>query len=140
MRLRLLRPAAVGATLVVARFAHRLRREQGDHKGRPYIILAAQRSELSVGLCVADAHGDLKTPSVTIALDQMGAYGVRLQLHARLLATARLPALLAWRLLVVKLLAGLCTGTLARGEVALLAGVPTEFGLTRRQHCPFRNA
>src|SRR6516225_3091950 len=28
---------AVGATLVVARFAHRVWR-QGDHKGRPYII------------------------------------------------------------------------------------------------------
>ncbi len=54
----------------------------------------AQRSELSVGLCVADPHCDLKTPGVAIALDQMGAYGVRLQLHARLLATARLPALL----------------------------------------------
>ena len=28
---------AVGAALVVARFAHRVRRQQGDHKGRPYI-------------------------------------------------------------------------------------------------------
>jgi len=30
---------AVGATLVVARPAHCIRRRQGDHKGRPYIIL-----------------------------------------------------------------------------------------------------
>ena len=27
----------MGATLVVARFAHRVRRQQGDHKGRRYI-------------------------------------------------------------------------------------------------------
>jgi len=28
----------VGATLVVARMAHRVRRQRGDHKGRPYIF------------------------------------------------------------------------------------------------------
>ncbi len=32
---------AVGATLVVARFAHGVRRQQGDHKGRPYVILSS---------------------------------------------------------------------------------------------------
>src|SRR5712671_1028679 len=32
---------AVGATLVVARFAHGARWLPGDHKGRPYIILTA---------------------------------------------------------------------------------------------------
>ncbi len=29
----------VGAILVVDRFAHRVRLQQGDHKGRPYVIL-----------------------------------------------------------------------------------------------------
>jgi len=33
---------AVGATLVVARFARRVRRQQGDHKDRPYIILKSR--------------------------------------------------------------------------------------------------
>src|SRR5258708_9145313 len=39
----------VGATLVVARFAHRIRRLRGDHKGRPYNSLpinVVRRSQL----------------------------------------------------------------------------------------------
>src|SRR5712664_3046151 len=44
-----LRPSNVaccrGATLVVARFARRVRRQWGDHKGRPYIKPAPLQSE-----------------------------------------------------------------------------------------------
>src|SRR5260370_6065056 len=73
------------------------------------IGIRSKYSELGVGLCVADPHRDLKVAGVTIALDQMRAYSVRLQLHTRLLTTGRLSAtLLATWLLVLELLAYLC--------------------------------
>src|SRR5258708_5128101 len=80
-----------------------------------------QHSELGVGLCVADPHRDLNAAGVTIALDQVSACGLRLQLQAPLLTTGRLSAtLLAVRLLVLKLLARPCIPTLAGGELVFL--------------------
>ena len=48
-----------------------------------------QHSELGVGLSVTDPHRDLNAAGVTIALDQMSACGLYLELQASLL-TARL--------------------------------------------------
>src|SRR6266849_6451656 len=125
---------------------HLLRRADLAHPAatgrarRQSSALRAQSSELSLRLCVADSHGDLKAPGIAIALDQISAYALRLQLHARLLTAARLPAaLLATLLRVLKVLVCLCTRPLTSGGVALLARAPAEFCLTRRQPCPFRN-
>src|SRR6266850_1196273 len=100
-----------------------------------------QHLELGVGLCVTDSHRDLNATGVTIALDQVSAYGLRLQLQASLLTAGRLSApLLAARLLVLKLLVRPCIPTLASGELVLLANTPTGFTLRRRQRRPFGNA
>src|SRR5258706_14238674 len=89
----------------------------------PPLQVKTQHSELGVGLSVTDPHRDLNAAGVTIALDQVGACGLYLQLQAPLLTAGRLSTLQAARLLVLKLLTcpripTLTSGTLVAGRHA----------------------
>src|SRR5258706_14715026 len=99
-----------------------------------------QHSELGVGLSVTDPHRDLNAAGVTIALDQVGACGLCLQLQAPLLTAGRLSTLLAARLSVLKLLTCPRIPTLTSGELVLLADTPTRLPLRRHQRRPLGNA